>query len=145
MLCPPAQEFVTGNNLFFDKMGGKKKTQQPVKCRQSRWKLHTKWTTRIDRATQSRTRAKMEGTDGSTMQTDDACPPSAEQSNTRTTSEVEETPKWQTLLREDTPAEDLAPIARNTDKGKGKYIPPNLEDDHDALLSPQRYKRPQML
>ena len=34
------------------------------------------------------------------------------------------------------------PIARNTDKGKGKYIPPNSEDDHNALLSPQGYERP---
>ena len=36
-------------------------------------------------------------------------------------------------------------IVRNTDKGKGKYIPPNSEDDHNALLSPQRYERPQTL
>ena len=90
-----------------------------------------------DRATWSRTQAKMEGADGRTMQTDDARPPSAEQSDTRTTSEVEETPERQTLLQEDTPAEDLVPIAQNTDKGKGKYIPPNSEDNHNALLSPQ--------
>ena len=46
-----------------------------------------------DRATRSRTRAKTEGTDESMMQTDDARPPSAERSDTRTTSEVEETPE----------------------------------------------------
>ena len=95
-----------------------------------------------DRATQSRTQAKMEGADESMMQTDDTHPPSAEQSDTRTTSEVEETPEQQMSLWEDTPVEDLAPIARNTNKGKGKYIPPNSEDDHNALLSPQGYERP---
>ena len=59
------------------------------------------------------------------------------QSEARTTSEVEETPERQMLLWEDTPVEDPAPIARNTEKGKGKYIPLNSEDNHDALLSPQ--------
>ena len=88
-------------------------------------------------------RVKTEGADRSTMQTNDAHPPSTEQSDTGTTSEVEETPEQQTSLWEDTPVEDLAPIAQNTDKGKEKYIPLNSEDDHDALLSPQQYERPQ--
>ena len=41
------------------------------------------------------------------------------------------------------PAEDPAPIAQNTNKGEGKYIPPNSEEEHDTPLSPQRYERPQ--
>ena len=72
---------------------------------------------------------KMEGTDERMMQT--------EHSNTRTTSQVEETPKRQTLLQEDMPVEDTVPISRNTDKGKGRQIPSNSEDKHNTLLSPQ--------
>ena len=78
------------------------------------------------------------------MQTKNVHSPSAEQSEARTISEVEETPEQQTLLWEDMPAEDPAPIARNTDKGKGKEMPPSSKDNHDGLLSPQKYKRLQM-
>jgi hypothetical protein len=92
-----------------------------------------------DKATRSRTRAKKEGADENTAQTDDTRSTSAER---KTTSEVGETPERQASLREDTPAEDLAPITRNIDKGKGRQIAPSSEEDHDPLLSPQRYEIP---
>jgi hypothetical protein len=86
-----------------------------------------------------RTRAKKEGADENTAQTDNTRSTSAER---KTTSEVGETPERQASLREDTPAEDLAPITRNIDKGKGRQIAPSSEEDHDPLLSPQRYEIP---
>ena len=84
---------------------------------------------------------KEEGADEHMMQTNNAHSPSTKHSEAKTISEVEETPEQQMLLQEDMLAEDPVPTAWNTDKGKGKYIPLNLEDDYNALLSPPQYKR----
>ena len=89
-----------------------------------------------DRATWSRTQMKTEGADENAVQMNDTRSTSAKCSFTRTTSEVEETPKRQTLLQEETPADDPAPITRAIDKGKGRQIVPSSEDNHDPLLSP---------
>ena len=118
-------------------MGGKKKSNSwPNTGNQDENYIQNEPPDPPDRATQSRTWMKMEGTDERMMQTD-MCSASAEHSNTRTTSQVEETPKRQTLLQEDMPVEDTVPISRNTDKGKGRQIPSNSEDKHNTLLSPQ--------
>ena len=56
----------------------------------------------LDRATRSRTWTKTEGADKNVAQMDDTQSASAEHSFAKTTSEVEETPEWQTLLWENT-------------------------------------------
>ena len=70
-----------------------------------------------DRATWSRMQMKTEGANENAAQTDDTRSASTKHSFTKTTSEVEETPEQQTLLQEDTPADDPAPITGTIDKG----------------------------